>query len=58
MKGVSFFVKFAIVLFILSIISMIIVEKYTVEFYLSLTAFILSLLIVIIGIIIIRVRKE
>ena len=58
MKGVSFFVKFAIVLFILSIISMIIVEKYTVEFYLSLTAFILSLLIIIIGIIIIRVRKE
>lgn len=58
MKGISFFVKFAIVLFILSIISMIIVEKYTVEFYLSLTAFILSLLIVIIGIIIIRVRKE
>lgn len=58
MKNISFFVRFALVILVLSIISMIMVEKYALEFYLSLAAMIASLIIVIVGTIIIRKRKE
>lgn len=58
MEKLGFFIRFALIVEILAVIALIIVPKPSTEFYLTLTAAILCLLIIVVGTILIRQRKE
>lgn len=57
MDKLGYFVKIAVVLLVLSVVSLIIVDPLTTEFYLSLAAALAALTVIIVGAVVLRKRK-
>ncbi|OQA78827.1 MAG: hypothetical protein BWY30_00502 [Tenericutes bacterium ADurb.Bin239] len=58
MRGMAYFVKFGILIAILALVSLLITDKGSPEFYLSLVAFIVGVVVAIIGALIVRKKNK